>query len=149
MNILKFQSFYELCGFIEYVGHLPSKESAHTRGHYIGYRYINFTWIRNDDHRCHRTNIEGAYKVNMAFYKSMSSNVASTFILDDEGILFWKKSVIIRGVYQPCGRRGRGRGKKNTQNSMQQSETLDEDDMYIFGESSSSENEDEETSKMH
>ena len=79
----------------------------------------------------------------------MSSNVASIFILDDEGILFWKKSVIIRGVYQPRGHRGRGRGTKNTQNSTQQSETLDEDDMYIFGESSSSENEDEETSKMH
>ena len=82
----------------------------------------------------------------------MSSNVASTFILDDEGILFWKKSVIIRGVYQPRGhrgRRGRGRGKTNRQNSTQQSEALDEDDIYIFGESTSSQNEDEETSKMH
>ena len=99
-NISILQTFCELCAFIEYVGRLPTKDSSRTRGHYIGYRYINFTWIRNDDERCHTTRVDGQYKVNMAFYKSLSSNVVSDFILDMEGILHWNKAVIIRGVFK-------------------------------------------------
>ena len=127
------------------------KDSSHTRGHYIGYRYINFTWIRNDDERCHTTNVDGQYKVNMAFYKSLSSNVVSDFILDVEGILHWKKAVVIRGVFKlrERGRRGhRGANKSAVSaTTTEDSALLDAENLYIFGDTTSSEDEDEKTSK--
>ena len=142
-----FQNYFELCGFIEYVGRLPSKESSMTRGHYIGYRQINFQWIRNDDTKCHRTRVEGDYKVNMAFYRSMSSTTVSDFVLDTEGILYWQKSVVIHGIYKPCGRRGRrsasksstskNTGQTSTATSLEGAEEISLDDFYIFEDSTS------------
>ena len=153
MKTSMFQHYFELCGFIEYVGRLPTRDSAMTRGHYIGYRQINFEWIRSDDTKCHRTHIQGDYKVNMAFYRSMSSTTVSDFILDTEGILFWQKSVVIRGVYKPHGKRGCGQGtsKASTRTksgetsmgaSLEGAEEISLDDFYIFGDSTSPDKED-------
>ena len=105
---------FELVSFIEYVGRLPSKNSTRVRAHYIGYRCIRHTWIRNDDERCHITDVNGDYKINMAFYRRMASQTVDEFEIEEEGILRWRKSVVIRGVYKspPKGRgRGRGRGR--------------------------------------
>ena len=152
-KIFILQNFYELCAFIEYVGRLPTKDSSRTRGHYIAYRYINFTWIRNDDERCHTTHVDGQYKVNMAFYKSLSSNVVSEFMLDVEGILHWKKAVMIRGVFKPQGRGWGHRGRRGANKSAASASTtedsalLDAKNLYIFSDTTSSEDEDEKTSK--
>ena len=105
---------FELVPFIEYVGRLPSKNSTRVRAHYIGYRCICHTWIWNDDERCHIMDVNGDYKINMAFYRRMASQTVDEFEIEEEGILRWRKSVVIRGVYKspPKGRgRGRGRGR--------------------------------------
>ena len=110
------QEFFELVAFIEYVGQLPSSNSTRTRAHYIAYRYVVHHWYWNDDHRCHIANIDGDYKINMAFYKHISTAMHDDFTIEDERILNWKKSVVIRPVYKspPCPRgcrRGCGRGR--------------------------------------
>ena len=105
------QEFFELDAFVEYVGRLPSSNSTRTRAHYIAYRYVAHHWHQNDDHRCHITNIYGDYKINMAFYKHISTAKHDNFTIEDEGILNWRKSVVIRPVYKspPCARHcGRG-----------------------------------------
>ena len=105
---------FELVSFIEYVGRLPSKNSTRVRAHYIGYRCIRHTWIWNDDERCHIMDVNGNYKINMAFYRQMASQTVDEFEIEEEGILRWRKSVVIRGVYKspPKGRgRGQGRGR--------------------------------------
>ena len=105
---------FELVSFIEYVGRLPSKNSTRIRAHYIGYRCIHHTWIQNDDEWCHIMDVNGDYKINMAFYRRMASQTVDEFEIEEEGILRWRKSVVIRGVYKspPKGRgRGRGRGR--------------------------------------
>ena len=103
---------FQLVSFIEYVGRLPSKNSTRVRAHYIGYRCIRYTWIRNDDERCHITDVNGEYKINMAFYRRMASETVDEFEIEEEGILRWRKSVVIRGVYKsPPKARGRGRGR--------------------------------------
>ena len=105
---------FELVSFIEYVSRLPSKNSTRVRAHYIGYRCIRHTWIWNDDERCHITDVNGDYKINMAFYCRMASQTVDEFEIDEEEILRWRKSVVIRGVYKspPKGRgRGQGRGR--------------------------------------
>ena len=140
MKTIAFQEFYELKSFIEYVGRLQTKESNRTRGHYIGYRNIRETWIRNDDERCHTTIVEGSNKVNMMFYRRMNSNVLSDFDIEEEGILHWKKSVVIRGVFKPTtSGRGRGRGaSKASAASTQQDDELTLDDLYMMEDTSSS-----------
>ena len=106
---------YELVAFIEFVGRLPSKDSNTVRAHYISYRLIRHMWIRNDDERCHRTRVHGDYKVNMAFFRRIASTTVDELVIEDEGILEWRKSVVIRGVFNPRARgarpRGRGRGR--------------------------------------
>ena len=52
----------------------------------------------------------------MAFYKCISTATHDDFTIEDEGILNWKKSVVIRPVYKspPCPRghrRGHGCGR--------------------------------------
>ena len=162
------QEFFELVAFIEYVGQLPSSNSTRTRAHYIAYRYVAHRWYQNDDHRCHIANVDGDYKINMAFYKHISTATHDNFTIEDERILNWKKSVVIRPVYKspPCPRghrRGCGCGRgwkiitgdslpKSTEKEKKADENDDatesplqdlmEEDMYIFGYSSSEHDED-------
>ena len=140
-----------------------------TKGHYIGYRNIHGTWIRNDDEKCHITDVDGDYKVNMAFYRKVCPETMCSFDIAKEGILHWRKSVVIRGVYRSPPKRGskRGRGRKPVRGRRPDSANkssaedgadpststdildLDNcskisfDDFYIYGDSSS---EDEEQS---
>ena len=68
-------------------------------------------WIRNDDHLVHIAQIEGEYKVNLVFYRAMVSAPAPMFYLNTQCIRYWRKSVVIRGVYNKRGSgRGHGRG---------------------------------------
>ena len=85
-----------------------------TKGHYIGYRNIHGTWIWNDDEKCHITDVDGDYKVNMAFYRKVCLETMCSFDIAEEGLLHWRKSVVIRGVYRSPPKRGskRGRGRK-------------------------------------
>ena len=74
-------------------------------------------WIRNDDHLVHIAQIEGEYKVNLVFYQAMVSAPPSMFYLNTQCIRHWRKSVVIRGIYnkQGSGRScGRGRGGHGT-----------------------------------
>ena len=64
-------------------------------------------WIRNDDHLVHIAQIEGEYKVNLVFYRAMVSAPPAMFYLNTQCIRYWRKSVVIRGVYN---KRGSGRG---------------------------------------
>ena len=69
-------------------------------------------WIRNDDHLVHIAQIEGEYKVNLVFYQAIVSAPAPMFYLNTQCIRYWRKSVVIRGVYNKRGSgRGRGRGR--------------------------------------
>ena len=68
-------------------------------------------WIRNDDHLVHIAQIEGEYKVNLVFYQAMVSAPPPMFYLNTQCIRYWRKSVVIRGVYNKRGSgRGHGRG---------------------------------------
>ena len=158
------QEFFELVAFVEYVSRLPSSNSTRTRAHYIAYRYVAHHWYWNDDHRCHIANIDGEYKINMAFYKCISTATHDDFTIEDKGILNWKKSVVIRPVYKspphPRGHgrgRGRGRGAKSPLKSTEKEnddaaendeatesllQDLTKEDLYIFGYSSSEHDED-------
>ena len=110
----------------------------------------------------------------MAFYNHISTATHDDFTIEDEGILNWKKSVVIRPVYKSpphprgCGRgRGHGRGAKvitgdllpkSTKKEKKADENDDaaenddatesplqdlmEEDLYIFGYSSSEHDED-------
>ena len=64
-------------------------------------------WIRNDDHLVHIAQIEGKYNVNLVLYRAMVSAPAPMFYLNTQCIIYWCKSVVIRGVYN---KRGSGRG---------------------------------------
>ena len=69
-------------------------------------------WIRNDDHLVHIAQIEGEYKVNLVFYRAMVSAPAPMFYLNTQCIRYWRKSVVIRDVYNKRGSgRGCGRGR--------------------------------------
>ena len=106
----------------------------------------------------------------MAFYKRISTATHDNFTIEDEGILNWKKSVVIRPVYKsPPHPRGRGRGRgakvitgdsppKSTEKEKKADENddatendeaaesplqdLTEEDLYIFSYSSSEHDED-------
>ena len=104
----------------------------------------------------------------MAFYKHISTAIHDDFAIEDEGILNWRKSVVIRPVYKspPHARgcvRGCGCGRgcqlitgdsspKSTKKEKKVDENddgtdsplqdLTEEDMYIFGYSSSEHEED-------
>ena len=131
---------FELVSFIEYVSRLPSKNSTRVKAHYIGYRCIRHTWIRDDDERCHITDVNGDYKINMAFYHRMASQTVDKFEIEEEGIVRWRKSVVIRGVYKSPpkdrgrgrgrgrGHRGRGRGSNPSVNSSQKGSTKPNND---------------------
>ena len=84
------------------------------RGHYIAYRNIGNTWIRNDDDKCHMTHVEGAYKINMAFYRKLCDETRCTFTVEEEGILEWRKSIVIRGVYKGSGANVSSRGSSTS-----------------------------------
>ena len=64
-------------------------------------------WIRNNDHLVHIAQIEGEYKVNLVFYRVMISAPQPMFYLNTLCIRYWRKFVVIRGVYN---QRGSGRG---------------------------------------
>ena len=158
------QEFFELIACVEYVGRLPSSNSTRTRAYYIAYRYVAHHWYWNDNHRCHIANVDGEYKINMAFYKHISTATHDNFTIEDEGILNWKKSVVIRPVYKspprPRGHRrgcGHGRGAKSPLKSTEKEnddaaendeatqsplQDLTGEDLYIFGYSSSEHDED-------
>ena len=84
--------------------------------------------------------MNGDYKINMAFYHQMASQTVDEFEIEEEGILRWRKSVVIRGVYKSppknrgrgrCrgrGRRGRGRGSNPSVNSSEKGLTKPNDD---------------------
>ena len=75
-------------------------------------------WIRNDDQLVHIAHIEGEYKVNLVFYRAMISAPPCMFYLNTQDIRYWRKSVVIRGVYNKrgsgrgCGRGHGGRGRR-------------------------------------
>ena len=112
------QDHYELIAFIEYVGHIPKTTgSKEVRAHYISYKSVMGQWIRNDDSLCHTADIVGTYKVNMVFYRAMTLATPCHWMIDTEGMLFWKKTAVICRIYTPKktsnrGRRTSTRGKK-------------------------------------
>ena len=108
------QDHYELIVFIEYVGRIPKNTvSKEVMAHYISYKSVMGQWIRNDDGLCHTVDIAGTYKVNMVFYRAMTQATECHWMIDTEGILFWKKTVVIHGIYTPKSPSNRGRcGKK-------------------------------------
>ena len=109
--IFYLQDHYELSSFIEYSGRLPrNAASKEVVAHYIGYRNILGEWIQNDDAVVHTTSLDGAYKINLAFYRAMRS-APSPIFLDTSLFPVWHTSVVIRGVYRGRGRKPRGRGR--------------------------------------
>ena len=74
-------------------------------------------WIWNDDSLCHTADIAGTYKVNMVFYRAMTLASPCHWMIDTDGMPFWKKTIVIQGVYTPKNlsnreRRTSSHGKK-------------------------------------
>ena len=105
-----FQDHYELIAFIEYMGRIPKNTgSKEVRAHYISYKSVMGQWIRNDDSLCHTAEVAGSYKVNLVFYRAMTLASPCDWIIDTDSMLFWKKAVVIQGVYTPKNKSKRGR----------------------------------------
>ena len=84
------QDHYELIVFIEYVGRIPKNTaSKEVVAHHISYKSIMGQWIRDNDALCHTADTSGTYKATLC-----------NWIIDTEGIPFWKKSVVIRSIYR-------------------------------------------------
>ena len=98
-------------------------------------------WLRNDDNLAHIAHVDGEYKANMIFYRAMTNAPAAVFYVETSGLTEWRKSVVIRGVYNQCGhggRRGRGRGRASTARASKVTQTQE---TYLPDDSSSSESE--------
>ena len=101
------QDHYELIAFIKYVGHiLKNTASKEVVPHYISYKSIMGQWIRNDDVLCHTVELSGSYKV---FYRLMILAIPCHWILDTEGLPFWRKTVVICSIYTPKNPPNKGR----------------------------------------
>ena len=98
-------------------------------------------WLRNDDNLAHIAHVDGEYKVNMIFYRAMTNAPEAVFYVETSGLTEWRKSVVIRGVYNQRGRGGRrcrGRGRASTARATKVNET---EETYLPDDSSSSESE--------
>ena len=98
-------------------------------------------WVRNDDNLAHIAHVDGEYKVNMIFYRAMINAPEAMFYVETSGLTEWRKSVVIRGVYNERGhggRRGCGRGRARTARATKVNET---EETYLPDDSSSSESE--------
>ena len=98
-------------------------------------------WVRNDDNLAHTAHVDGEYKVNMIFYRAMINAPEAVFYVETSGLTEWRKSVVIRGVYNQCGcggTHGRGQGRARTAGATKANET---EETYLPADSSSSESE--------
>ena len=98
-------------------------------------------WVRNDDNLAHIAHVDGEYKVNMIFYRAMINAPEAMFYVETSGLTEWRKSVVIRGVYNERGHGGRcvcGRGRARTARATKVNET---EETYLPDDSSSSESE--------
>ena len=98
-------------------------------------------WLRNDDNLAHIAHVDGEYKVNMIFYRAMTNAPEAVFYVETSGLTEWRKSVVIRGVYNQHGhggRRCRGWGRASTARATKVNET---EETYLPDDSSSSESE--------
>ena len=90
-------------------------------------------WIWNDDSLCHLADVAGSYKVNIVFYTAMTLASQCHWIIDTEGMPFWKKTVVIRGVYNPKNPSKRGRST-----STHVKKPVEEENLILPDDSSSS-----------
>ena len=98
-------------------------------------------WLRNDDNLAHIAHVDGEYKVNMIFYRAMVNAPEAVFYVETSGLTEWRKSVVIRGVYNQHGHGGRhccGQGRASTVRATKVNET---EETYLPDDSSSSESE--------
>ena len=98
-------------------------------------------WVRNDDNLAHIAHVDGEYKVNMIFNRAMINAPEAMFYVETSGVTEWRKSVVIRGVYNECGRsgrHGRGWGRARTACATKVNEN---EETYLPDDSSSSESE--------
>ena len=101
-------------------------------------------WIRNDDHLVHIAHIEGEYKVNLVFYQAMISAPQCMFMfyLNTQEIRYWRKSVVIRGVYnQQNSGRGRGRSRGGRGRRAGAAQEVEAENLILPDDSTSSEEE--------
>ena len=128
--------------FIEYVRRIPrNPEKKELVAHYISYKSLMGEWVWNDDNLAHIAHVDGEYKVNMIFYRAMTNAPEAVFYVETSGLTEWRKSVVIRGVYNECGRGGRrgcGRGRASTAFATKVNES---EEMYLPDDPSSSESE--------
>ena len=83
-------------------------------------------WLRNDDNLAHIAHVDREYKVNMIFYRAMINAPEAVFYVETSGLTEWRKSVVIREVYNQRGRggrRGRGWGRASTAPATKVNET--------------------------
>ena len=125
-----------------YFGWIPhNPEKKELVAHYISYKSLMGQWVWNDDNLAHRAHVDGEYKVNMIFYQAMINAPEAMFYVETSGLTEWRKSVVIRGVYNERGRgrrRGHGWGRARTARATKVNET---EETYLPDDSSSSESE--------
>ena len=124
------------------MGQIPrNPEKKELVAHYISYKILMGEWVWNDDNLAHIAHVDGEYKVNMIFYQAMTNAPEAVFYVETSGLTEWRKSLVIRGVYNERGRggrRGRGRGKASTARATKVNES---EETYLPDDSSSSESE--------
>ena len=59
--------------------------------HYISYGEIDFQFVRNDDAVAHKTEIEGNYKVRLAFYRNMRDCDREYLCIDLDRLPEWRR----------------------------------------------------------
>ena len=92
----------------------------------MSYKSLMGQWVRNDDNLAHIAHVDGEYKVNMIFYQAIINAPEAMFYVETSGLTEWRKSLVIRGVYNECGRGGRcghGRGRARTARATKVNET--------------------------
>ena len=127
---------------MEYVGRIPrNPKKKELVTHYIWYKSLMGEWLRNDDNLAHIAHVDGEYKVNMIFYRAMINAPEAVFYVETSGLTEWRKSVVIRGVYNERGhggKHGHDRGRASTARATKVNET---EETYLPDDSSSSESE--------
>ena len=115
---------FELVSFIEYVGKMPKRRDIRSTAglcaHYISYREIDFQFVRNDDALAHKTEVEGNYKIRLAFYRNMRDCDREYLRIDLDGLPVWRrpKKKKLSDTSNATKTRNKSKGKKTSKRKL-------------------------------
>ena len=103
---------FELVSFIEYIGCMPKKRNIITTegivAHYISYKEIGLQFAWHDDSVAHVAEVEGDYKVRLAFYRNMHYYQCAQVNIDLDRLPVWQKPKIVRAPLKVATDKSKG-----------------------------------------